>query len=100
MIQDKIINRRKAECSCIIHCCRDWLYLFQRFLLTNQKFAVRIDVGLLRRPDAMLVEHLLCAARTWRDHGLSFEVTNLTKANEVIFMSLGLKNHLNWRAVA
>lgn len=72
----------------------------QEFLLTNQKFAVRIDVGLLRRPDAMLVEHLLCAARTWRDHGLSFEVTNLTKANEVIFMSLGLKNHLNWRAVA
>lgn len=72
----------------------------REFLLANQEFTVQIDVGLLRRPDAMLVEHLLCAARTWRDHGLSFEVTNLTKANEVIFMSLGLKNHLNWRAAA
>lgn len=70
----------------------------QDFLFANEEFAVRIDAGQLRRPDTLLVEHLLVAARAWRDHGLSFEVTNLTKAIEEVFLTLGLKDHLNWRA--
>lgn len=73
----------------------------QEFLRANAGFAVRIDAGKLRKLDSILIELLLCAAKAWRAKHLSFEVRDLSRANEEILMYLGLKSdHLIWRAAA
>jgi anti-anti-sigma regulatory factor len=72
----------------------------QDFLTDNQKFAVRIDAGKLRRVDTMLVELLLCAAQSWRTSGLEFQVTKMSAVNEEVFMHLGITSDLLTRSVA
>lgn len=73
----------------------------QAFLHNHPKSAVRVDASALRRLDTTLVEFLLIAARAWREKGLGFEVTQLSRSNEDVLLGLGLRSdHLMWRVAA
>lgn len=71
------------------------------FLQANPAAAVRVDASRLRRLDGTVVELLLVAARAWRQKGLGFEVTGLSRPNEEICIGLGLRTDmLMWRVAA
>jgi len=71
------------------------------FLRANGNSSIRVDASQLRQLDTTLVELLLIAARGWRQNGLGFEVTQLSRLNEEVCLSLGLRSdHLIWRVAA
>lgn len=71
------------------------------FLHSHAASAVRVDAGNLRRLDSVLIELLLCAAKTWRDADLPFEVANLSRSNADVVATLGLApEHFCGRAAA
>lgn len=73
----------------------------QAFLRENPNSAIRVDASRLRRIDTTLVELLLIASRAWRERGQGFEVTQLSRLNEEMCLSLGLRSdHLIWRVAA
>jgi anti-anti-sigma regulatory factor len=73
----------------------------QQFLRDNATSPIRIDASQLRRLDTMSVEVLLSAARSWREKGLGFELVQLSRPNEEVCLTLGLRSeHLIWRVAA
>ncbi len=71
----------------------------QNFLSESTKFPVRIDAAKLRRLDTMVVELLLCAARSWQGRKLNFEVIHVSAEIEEVFVRLGITADLLARSV-
>jgi anti-anti-sigma regulatory factor len=65
-----------------------------RFLTNNKGCSVRLDAGQLRRVDTILIEMMLSAAAAWRSRGLGFQITQVSDANEQVFIHLGIPSNL------